>query len=99
MSCKQKGELMTGTVYAISQNSPQEELYDLGRVLHSRSWTDADIQNIFCQHYRYWFINLAKAFYVLKSGLLMRAMCEEWTPEQIAVACGIDPEEIPEKNR
>lgn len=82
--------------YKISTETPQFELYDLGRVL--TKMTDQAISEELLPLYRYWFINLAIAFYKLPIKLVFQAMMEEWTPEQVAVVCGIDPDEIPEEH-
>ena len=85
--------------YGISTDSPYSEMLDLGKILAKNKWNDAEIQKEFGQDYRYWFINLSREFYKLSTALKFRAMVESWTPETVAVACGIDPEEIPEDHQ
>lgn len=82
--------------YNISLASPQEELFDLGRVLNTLPWSDEAIQNELLPTYHYWFIHLAREFFKLPRKIIFRALMEDWTPETIAVACHIDPEEVPD---
>lgn len=82
--------------YNINVQSPQDELFCLGAILNKSPWTEEDIQREFAQDYRPWFIKLAKAFDKLPLKLKLRALVEEWDSVMCAVACGIDPAEIPD---
>ena len=87
------GTVMGNMKFTINAESPQDELLELGRILHSRDWTDAEIKKEFGPDYLPWFIKMAKRFHNLPDHLKFRALVEDWTPELVAIACGMDPEE------
>lgn len=79
--------------FEISQESPQEELYDVGVILNrfDKDGVPADSQprELLRSMYSQWFLDLAKPF-AFNLAIVVRAMLWNWTPPEIAAALGVD---------
>lgn len=78
--------------FTISRESPQEELYDVGRILESfeKDGVPADAQprQLMREMYAEWFLDLALSF-VRNPVVALKAMLWNWTPPEIAEALGL----------
>jgi hypothetical protein len=76
-------------VFEISAYSPQEELYDVGKLILVSEKDEMPVANMeFLRRYHRWYIRLARSF-ASNPVLAFRAMVDRWSACKIACELGV----------